>query len=358
MATQSTHVSSRRASHGSSLLDRQEIRGREPEDLWMNWTWIWLFGAYFLNATLPAAVHRTRQWSEFTKRKESSVEQCRTGIQWNWKTDQWTNRDHWCKEDWFQRTWVDVDKLIVQPSLSVHQRHNLRLLRLCTLCGKNGRWSKCDLLQKIKWYSENNYFKEMNRIDGMPTEFEWMRDLQCEPEHFKDRIIFMSMYNDIAWDEEIQKDVNTIHRQLRNMLVDSLAVIGLSWGLDRKRNGKEPSLIDPTSSAFERGRKWHFDGGDENVELLLRTVISANQLSVYGAVADLFNELSEDFRALVKPKAPDHLDTIAIPTVPSTSEAQTNERQRWNLTQEHDQNSSNCPKNRNYLNNVLKRVWS
>ena len=73
---------------------------------------------------------------------------------------------------------------------------------------------------KIKRYSENNHFKDMNRIDGMPTEFEWnifpgittlgllekiqslMRDLQCEPEHFKDRIIFMSMYNDIAWREE------------------------------------------------------------------------------------------------------------------------------------------------------------
>ena len=58
---------------------------------------------------------------------------------------------------------------------------------------------------KIKWYSENNHFKDMNRIDGMPTEFErkifqsLMRDLQCEPENFKGRIIFMSMYNDIEW---------------------------------------------------------------------------------------------------------------------------------------------------------------
>ena len=69
---------------------------------------------------------------------------------------------------------------------------------------------------KSKWDSENDHFKDMNRIDGMPREFEWtifpgielldllvkiqslMRDLQCEPEHFKDRIIFMSMYNDIA----------------------------------------------------------------------------------------------------------------------------------------------------------------
>ena len=70
---------------------------------------------------------------------------------------------------------------------------------------------------KTKCFAENNQFKDMNRIDGMPTEFEWnmfpgittlgllekiqslMRDLQCESEHFNDRIIFMSMYNDIEW---------------------------------------------------------------------------------------------------------------------------------------------------------------
>ena len=70
---------------------------------------------------------------------------------------------------------------------------------------------------KIKWYSENNHFKDMNRIDGQPMEFEWkifqrittlghlekirslITDLKCEPGHLKDRVIFMSMYNDIAW---------------------------------------------------------------------------------------------------------------------------------------------------------------
>ena len=57
------------------------------------------------------------------------------------------------------------------------------------------------------------------------------------------------------------------------------------------------------SGAFERGelkskgggkKSTHFNGSAENVELLLRTVISANQLSVYGAIADLCRELSED----------------------------------------------------------------
>ena len=61
------------------------------------------------------------------------------------------------------------------------------------------------------------------------------------------------------------------------------------------------------SSAFQRrelrskreGKKTiHFNGSHDNIELLLRTVISANQLSVYGAVADMCNELSEVLKAL------------------------------------------------------------
>ena len=69
----------------------------------------------------------------------------------------------------------------------------------------------------IQWYSDNNYFRELNRIDGQPLEFEWkifpgfttvgslnkiqqmMGELQCEPENFTGKIIFMSMYNDIVW---------------------------------------------------------------------------------------------------------------------------------------------------------------
>ena len=27
----------------------------------------------------------------------------------------------------------------------------------------------------------------------------FVKEQQCEPEHFKDRIIFMSMFNDIIW---------------------------------------------------------------------------------------------------------------------------------------------------------------
>ena len=105
--------------------------------------------------------------------------------------------------------------------------------------------------------------------------------------------------------KEVQKDVNTIHRQLQNMLVNTLAVIGWYGTYTDKPDGSWDEIAENmmtnfsdfghpifrASGAFERG-EWrskgdgkeskHFGGSDENIELLLRTVISANQLSVYG----------------------------------------------------------------------------
>ena len=77
----------------------------------------------------------------------------------------------------------------------------------------------------------------------------------------------------------------------------------------------------------------HFNCSHENIELLLRTVISENQVSIYGAIADLCNEVPKDLRALVKPAAPDHLEKMEIPTDHSVAENYTNVQQRRNLVQ-------------------------
>ena len=91
------------------------------------------------------------------------------------------------------------------------------------------------------------------------------------------------------------------------------------------------------SSASERGelnskghgkKSIHFNGSDENIELLLRTVISASQLSVYGPITDSCNKLSEDLGASGKLAAIDHLETMEIPTGPSIEETQTRAQQR------------------------------
>ena len=75
---------------------------------------------------------------------------------------------------------------------------------------------------------------------------------------------------------------------------------------------------------------------EENYEAkqLLRSVISANQLSIYGAIADLCDEVPNRIRAPVKPAAPEHLEKVEIPTALFKAENSTNEQQWRNLRQE------------------------
>ena len=72
--------------------------------------------------------------------------------------------------------------------------------------------------KQIQWCSNNDYFSELNRIDGQPMEFEWktfpgfttvgilneiqqmMRKLVWTRQLHRQDHLFMSMFNDIAWD--------------------------------------------------------------------------------------------------------------------------------------------------------------
>ena len=73
---------------------------------------------------------------------------------------------------------------------------------------------------KIIWHLETRYLKDLNRIDGEPMDFEWKNipgfttfgifveikkvktELQCKPEQFEGRILFMSVYNDMIRGEQ------------------------------------------------------------------------------------------------------------------------------------------------------------
>ena len=63
-------------------------------------------------------------------------------------------------------------------------------------------------------------------------------------------------------------------------------------------------------------------GSTENIELLLQMVISVNQLSLYGAVADMLAELPVDQRAAEKQE---------ILTQRPLAELQANEERQGNL---------------------------
>ena len=139
--SQKLHVSPATVHHMEAVFSIVRENMTTP---WMIWTWIWLFGAYFWMLLFEQQFFWGKT-AKFTLREELSLEQCGTVIQWNWKIDQWTKRNHRCKHQRLPRCYVDVDKLIVWKGLSNHQRRSLRLLRLCALCEKNGRWFYCDL---------------------------------------------------------------------------------------------------------------------------------------------------------------------------------------------------------------------
>ena len=66
----------------------------------------------------------------------------------------------------------------------------------------------------------------------------------------------------------------------------------------------------------------------KTIKLLLRTVNSADQLSIYGAITDLCDEVPKDIRVPGKLEAPDHLEQMEILTDLSIAENSTNAQQR------------------------------
>ena len=79
------------------------------------------------------------------------------------------------------------------------------------------------------------------------------------------------------------------------------------------------------------------NGSTENIKLLLQMVISVNQLSLYGAVADMTAELPVGRRAPGKPVTSGQLDKQEILTQPLLAELQANEERQGNLLQEYEQ---------------------
>ena len=104
------------------------------------------------------------------------------------------------------------------------------------------------------------------------------------------------------------------------------------------------------TSALERGefkskgegvKSIHFNGS----ELILRTLVSVNHLSVYGAAADLCGELARDSRGTEKPAATENLEWMVIPTEFSAGNpiSQTDDEVQRNLLREYEQKFAELP---------------
>ena len=86
-----------------------------------------------------------------------------------------------------------------------------------------------------------------------------------------------------------------------------------------------------------------FNGSEETVELILRTVISVNQLSIYGAVVDLCNELDPDSRNQTGGELCESLGIPAeVPNANATSQSSTSLAQE-DLLQEYERKFAELP---------------
>ena len=136
------------------------------------------------------------------------------------------------------------------------------------------------------------------------------------PEKFSDRIIFMSMFNDIELERKDNEDsCATTPRKIKEHASNSNDGHWHSWEPEKKASGiKDMQPIMVASGIFVRHKWWknlriqdiripggsplglgilkknnrdtiHFNGEYGNINLLYRTVHSANQLCIYGAVS-------------------------------------------------------------------------
>ena len=169
-----------------------------------------------------------------------------------------------------------------------------------------------------------------------------MGELQCEPENFTDRILFMSMFHDIEWDakgndEFCESNSKSVAEYAQRFPRGHWSFLGP--GSETKWHGTydgtpsgywtqtaEKMLLNfersghpffRCTSALEKGQlrskergktTFHFTACEDNVQSLLKMVMSVNQLSLYGAVADVIQELPEDQVAPGRPVAFDQTE--------------------------------------------------
>ena len=237
LAKQPTHFSSLSASHGCSLLDRKKhlwTRARGPsggpgrERCYLG---------IFLNTTLQAAVNLGGDYEvnlRFVKNHLwNSVEQLfnETGASSPTRCFVW-----WKMGDDPIATWKSKIKLYSgkQPLQGY----------------ESNRWyEKGVRVGNIPRNHNVGPPREDSKSDERPTVWSWAVQRQ-------DHLHVNVQRHCMGRKRKHRKGVNTIQKHLWIMLADSLAVVGLSWSLDQKRNGAEPTPTNPTDLGTEWQRIW------------------------------------------------------------------------------------------------------
>ena len=204
-----------------------------------------------------------------------------------------------------------------------------------------------------EWFKSSQNYRNFDRIDGEPMEFEWnifpgfntlqlseevkrlLLRLDETPENFTGRIIFMSMFNDISCgskdnEQECLANAKLVSLYAKRFPKGQWSFIGP--GSEKKwycisedssqgvwDNMAERMLLEfaesdcpifRATSPLSRGRlrskghgklSIHYAADVETIETIFRIIISANQLSLYGAIAEICEEYETLHARTVRP---------------------------------------------------------
>ena len=105
--------------------------------------------------------------------------------------------------------------------------------------------------------------------------------------------------------------------------------------------------VRATLTEWKKAGAADFIGSDQTVEMILCTVISVSQLSVYGAVPEMCEELAWEVakcsKDTEKSVAPENLETMVTPPEVSTTVLRPMQENRENLLLEYEQKFANLP---------------
>ena len=195
---------------------------------------------------------------------------------------------------------------------------------------------------RLGWFKSLPKYRKFDRIDGEPMEFEWnifpgFNTLQLSqevkhlllrlgetPENFTGRIICMSMFNDISCgsrdnEKERESNANLVSQHAKRFGAGQWSFLGP--GSEKKwysisadsPQGEWDTMAEKmmlefaesrhpifrATSPLSRGQlkskchgklSIHFGADLETIKTVFRTIISVNQLSLYGAVAQTCGE--------------------------------------------------------------------
>ena len=221
------------------------------------------------------------------------------------------NTIHWEKHSWKYVSLIGYETIINL------QRAKVYVFSDSVLCfGRVHQHPKSNECWKDRtgWITTSQSCRDYDGISGEPTEFEWNTG----------RILFMSMFNDIACDNKDNEEECLANAKVVSIFAKKFGIGQWSFigpGSEKKWYSMEENspqgiwdhiadkmLLEfagsgcpifyattPLSRCILRSKghgklSIHFAADQETIETIFRIIVSANQLSLYGAVANMCEE--------------------------------------------------------------------